>query len=77
MKIKINETQYKLLKELSPHSLGVKDFIEKVQSADGLLRHLGFTSLKSLKDYIQDGDGDDFQELKDEVSEFEAKNKKD
>lgn len=76
MKIKINEDQYKLLKELSPHSLGVKDFIDKVKSTDGLLRYLGFTSSKSLEDYIQDGDGDDFQELKDEASEFEEKKKK-
>lgn len=75
MKLVINEIQNKIIKELSSRSSGVEEFIELVESSDGLLRYLGFTSLKSLKDFIRDGDQDDFYELKKESQEFFRKNK--
>lgn len=70
MKLLINEIQSKIIKELSSRSSGVGEFIELVENSDGLLKYLGFTSLKSLKDFIRDGDNDDLDELKKESEVF-------
>jgi hypothetical protein len=73
MKFIITESQYKILKELSPKSVGVQEFIDEVEETRGLLKFLGFKSIKSLRDYIQDGDYDDFDELKKELKKFKEK----
>jgi len=73
MKFVITESQYKILKELSPKSVGVNEFIDEVEGTPGLLKFLGFKSIKSLRDYIQDGDYDDFDELKKELKKFKEK----
>jgi hypothetical protein len=65
----------KLLKELSPKSSGVNEFIVKVKETEGLLKFLGFKNIKSLRDYIIDGDYDDFEELKKDANSFEQKKK--
>jgi len=65
----------KLLKELSPKSSGVNEFVEKVKETEGLLKFLGFGSIRALKEYISDGDYDDFEELKKEAITFEKKKK--
>lgn len=75
MKLLINEIQSKIIKELSSRSSGVEEFIDLVENTDGLLRYLGFTSLKSLKDFIRDGDNNDLDELKKESQDFFAKEK--
>lgn len=71
MEYLINEKQLdKILNELSPKSSGVSEFLKKVEETPGLLTQLGFRSLKSLKDYISDGDYNDFEELKDDLEKF-------
>lgn len=76
MRIKITESQKQaLLLELSPKSIGVKEFIEKVKDTPGLLKHLGFSSHKSLEDFILDGSYKEFQELKKEAESFKIKKK--
>lgn len=74
MRIKITENQKKkLVSELSKNSAGVKEFIEEVKDTPGLLKHLGFSSHKSLEEYILDSSYKEFQELKKEASSFETK----
>ncbi len=76
MRIKITENQkQKLVLELSKSSAGVKDFLEKVKETPGLLKHLGFSSHKSLEEYILDSSYKEFQELKKESETFEIKKK--
>lgn len=76
MRIKITESQKrKLVSELSKNSAGVKDFIEFVKETPGLLKHLGFSSHKSLEEYILDSSYKEFQELKKESETFEIKKK--
>lgn len=71
MEYLVNERQLdRLLNELSPKSSGVSDFLKKIEDTNGALTHLGFKSMKSLKDFISDGDYDDFQELKDDLEKF-------
>ena len=65
-----------LIFELSPKSTGVKEFIEDVEKNKELLKHLGFTSIKSLKDYIESADFDDFDELRKDAKKFFKKNSK-
>lgn len=73
----ISENQLnKLINELSPKSSGVEEFIEKIKETPGVLKHLGFSSIKSLKDFITDNDYEDFQELKDDLESFLKKTKK-
>lgn len=74
MKILVTESQFKKLEELSFNSYGVIDFIEMVKENPKLLKFLGFSSIKSLKDFIHDGDGEDFDELKSDVDKFMNKN---
>lgn len=74
MRIKITESQKgKLLMELSKNSAGVKEFIEDVKGTPGLLKHLGFSTHKSLEEYILDSSYKEFQELKKESETFEIK----
>ena len=76
MRIKITESQKgKLLMELSKNSAGVKEFIEDVKETPGLLKHLGFSTHKSLEEYILDSNYKEFQELKKEATGFETKKK--
>lgn len=75
MKYIISENQYKLLLELSPKSTGVEEFLDMVKKTPGMLKHLGFKSFKSLEDYIQDGDYDDFDELKKDSQKFDLSKK--
>lgn len=76
MRIKITESQKgKLLMELSKNSAGVKEFIEDVKETPGLLKHLGFSTHKSLEEYILDSNYKEFQELKKEAVGFESKKK--
>lgn len=76
MRIKITENQkQRLLLELSPKSAGVKEFIELVRETPGLLKHLGFSSYKSLEEYILDSSYKEFQELKKETKGFETDKK--
>lgn len=71
MEYLINEKQLdKILNELSPKSSGVSEFLKKVEETPEVLTQLGFRSLKSLKDYISDGDYNDFEELKDDLEKF-------
>lgn len=71
MEYLINERQLdKLLNELSPKSSGVSDFLKKIEETPGALNHLNFKTMKSLKDFISDGDYDDFQELKNDLEKF-------
>lgn len=76
MKIIVTETQYNLLKELSSNSSGVEEFLEMVKNNDGLLKHLGFRSMKSLKEYITDGHFKDFDDLRKEAKDFMKKQDK-
>lgn len=73
MKFIITESQYKLLNELSKNSTGVEEFLEKVKSTKGLLKHLGFKNMKSLQDYITDGNFKEFDELRKDAKDFEKK----
>ncbi len=74
------ETEFKFgkknLNEMSPDSNGIKEFIQSVKEVPGLLQHLGFPKLKSLQEYLEEGDVDDFYELKKEVEEFYKQQKK-
>lgn len=72
MKIIITESQLKTLQELSPKSTGIEEFIIKVKETPGLLKHLGFSSMKSLHDYLQDGDYEDFDELRKDAKKFKT-----
>lgn len=73
MKIIITESQYIFLNELSSNSTGVKEFLEMVKSTRGMLKHLGFKTMKSLEDYITDGNFKDFDELRKEAADFQKK----
>lgn len=74
MRIKITEGQKKkLVLELSKNSAGVKEFIEDVKETPGLLKYLGFSTHKSLEEYILDSSYKEFQELKKESETFEIK----
>ena len=73
MKIIITESQHKLLNELSPSSTGVEEFLKMVESTKGMLKHLGFKSMKSLEEYISDGNFKEFDELRKEAKDFEKK----
>lgn len=76
MRIKITENQKrKLVLELSKNSAGVNEFIEGVKGTPGLLKHLGFSTHKSLEEYILDSSYKEFQELKKEAAGFESKKK--
>jgi hypothetical protein len=76
MKIKITESQKKaLVLELSKNSEGVKDFLSHVKESPGLLKFLGFSTHKSLEEFILDGSYKDFQELKKESQGFETDKK--
>ena len=67
----------KNLNELAPTSAGVQEFIEHVKDTPGLLKHLGFRSVKALKKYIDEADYDDFQELKRDSKKFKPNIKED
>jgi hypothetical protein len=47
-----------------------------VEKNKELLKHLGFTNIKSLKDYIQSADFDDFDELRKDAKKFFKKKTK-
>ena len=51
----------------------VEEFLEKVKSTKGLLKHLGFKNMKSLQDYITDGNFKEFDELRKDAKDFEKK----
>lgn len=74
------ETEFKFgkknLNEMSPHSTGIQEFIQSVKEVPGLLQHLGFPKLKSLEEYLEEANVNDFYELKKEVEEFFKKQKK-
>ena len=76
MRIIVTETQYGLLKELSSKSTGVEEFLDMVEKTDGLLKHLGFRNMKSLKEFITDGNFKDFDDLRKETKEFMKKQNK-
>lgn len=59
--------------ELAETSEGVREFIKKVKDTPGLLKHLHFSSLKDLEDFIRDHSNKDFQELKDDAKKFKNK----
>lgn len=60
----------KLIYELSPQSEGVIELMNLVKEFPELLSHLNFTSIKSLKEFIEDSDYADFYELRKEVEYF-------
>jgi len=74
------ETEFKFgkknLNEMSPHSTGIKEFIQSVKEVPGLLKALGFKSISSLEEYLRDADYEDFEELRKEVNNFFKKEKK-
>lgn len=59
--------------ELAETSEGVKEFIKNVKETPGLLKHLHFSSIKDLEDFIRDNGNKDFQELKDDAKKFKQK----
>jgi hypothetical protein len=76
MRIIITESQYRLLNELSPSSTGVEEFLEMVKSTKGMLKELGFKTLKSLEEYITDGGFKEFDELRKDAEKYNKKIKK-
>lgn len=60
----------KLIRELSPDSAGVHEFLMDVESFPELLKHLKFDSMKSLEDYVYDASIDEFDDLRKEVDYF-------
>ena len=60
----------KLIRELSPDSAGVHEFLTDVESFPELLKHLKFDSMKSLEDNVYDASIDEFDDLRKEVDYF-------
>lgn len=66
----------KLIYEMSPNSHGVIEFLNFVEEYPEVLKHLDFTSMKSLKDYIMDATYNEFAELRKEAEGFIERRKK-
>jgi len=60
----------KIIYELSPQSEGITEFLSQVKDFPELLKHLNFDSISSLKEFLEENDYEDFQELKKEVDYF-------
>jgi hypothetical protein len=60
----------KIISELSPSSTGVKEFIHDVKETRGAIKALGFRTLKSLQNYVDEADYDEFDELRKELEKF-------
>jgi len=62
------------LLELTRDSSGVPEFIKYVEQDPKALEYLGFSSIKSLIDYIRDDDGKEFDNLRKELEQYKEKN---
>ena len=65
-----------LIYELSPNSNGVQDFFDLVEKNPELVKHLQFSKLKDLKDFVYEASYKEFNELKKEANAFINKKKK-
>lgn len=65
-----------LIYELSPHSNGVQDFFDLVEKNPELVKHLQFSKLRDLKDFVYEASYKEFNELKKEANAFINKKKK-
>lgn len=53
-----------------PSSECVNELLAKIKNTSGLIKHLGFKSLKAVEDYICDNGYDDFKEIRNEVDDY-------
>jgi hypothetical protein len=77
--MKLNEEIFRmrrLIKELSPDSTGVKEFMELIKKVPELLVHLKFPSIEDLEEFLLEADYDEFAQLQDEVEYFMKRRKK-